>query len=212
MINVVCVLKKGGKVNYDESWVEKLKNSISRHLTLDHTFICLSDCDVPCDRIPLDNSGEGFWTKLQLFKPNLFQGPVFYLDLDTVICQNIDDIINNVKNENFVMWYESDKGVHSSAMLWWNGDYSSLWDVYNSKPLSYWKEKYSTPRLYGDQALISEHVDHKLFTDLTPPSWYHIVKKNNLDNLGSEVKIIHFRKAHTKPNLIDHKVIKENWI
>lgn len=212
MINIVCVLRKGGKVGYDASWVEKLNNSIDRHLTIDHRFICLSDCEVNCTRIPLDDGGEGFWSKLQLFKPGLFTDPVFYLDLDTVIINNIDDLIKSLEDQKFVMWYELDRGVHSSAMMYWNGDYSYLWNLYNAETLSYWKEKYSTPDRYGDQALISENVEHTLFTDITPKSWYHLVKKNSLDNIDPETKIIHFRKLHTKPSTIDHPIIKENWI
>lgn len=212
-INVVCVLRQGGKVGYDASWVEKLKDAVSRNLTLPHRFICLSDCDVPCERIPLDTDGDGFWAKLQLFKPGIFSGPVFYIDLDTVICKNIDDIIVQVSEEKFVMWYEQDKDVHSSAMMWWNGDHSYLWSLYLSKTLSYWKDIYSSMPLYGDQALISEHTDHKLFTNILPPEWFHIAsKKDNALNLDS-VKVLHFRKVHTKPSTMpDHQLIKAHWV
>jgi hypothetical protein len=212
MINVVCVLREGGKVGYDATWVEKLKNSVARNLTLPHRFICLSDCDVSCERIPLDTNGDGFWAKLQLFKPKLFNGPVLYLDLDTVICDNIDEIINSVMTEKFVMWLEADKQIHSSAMMWWQGDYSFLWDLYLSKPLAHWKELYSTPPLYGDQALISENVDHTLFTDYVSTEWFHIVnKKDHLLDL-SKVKILHFRKVHTKPSTLpNHPLVKQHW-
>ena len=212
MINVVCVLREGGKVGYDATWVTKLKNSVDRNLTLPHRFICLSDCDVKCDRIPLDTDGDGFWAKLQLFKPNLFNGPVLYLDLDTVICSNINEIIKSVMNEKFVMWLEADKQIHSSAMMWWQGDYSYLWDLYLSQPLSYWKELYGTPPLYGDQALISENVDHTLFTEHISSEWFHIVnKKDHLLDL-SNVKILHFRKVHTKPSTLpNHPLVKQHW-
>jgi hypothetical protein len=212
-INVVCVLRQGGRVGYDATWVRKLRDAVSRNLNLPHRFICLSDCEVPCERIPLDTEGDGFWAKLQLFKPNIFNGPVFYLDLDTVVCQNIDEIILKVFNENFVMWYESDKGVHSSAMMWWNGDYSYLWHLYTSKPLDYWKTVYGNMPLYGDQALISENTDHKLFTNLMPTDWFHIVgKKDDFLNLD-DVKILHFRKVHTKPSMRPHhKLVKLHWI
>lgn len=212
MINVVCVLRQGGKVGYDASWVEKLKNSVSRNLTLPHKFVCLSDCEVPCDRIPLDTEGDGFWAKLQLFKPGIFDGPVFYLDLDTVICGNIDDIILSMQNEKFVMWFEKDKQIHSSAMMWWQGDFSYLWDLYTSKPLAYWKELYGVAPLYGDQALISEHTIHTLFSDIVPDNWFHLVGKRD-DNLDlSDVKILHFRKTHTKPSTLpNHKLVKAHW-
>jgi hypothetical protein len=212
MINVVCVLREGGKVGYDATWVEKLKNSVARNLTLPHRFICLSDCDVPCERIPLDTEGDGFWAKLQLFKPKLFDGPVLYLDLDTVICDNIDEMIKSVIDKKFVMWLEADKQIHSSAMMWWQGDYGFLWELYLSKPLAHWKELYSTPPLYGDQALISENVSHTLFTDHIPSKWFHIVnKKDHLLDLSS-VKILHFRKIHTKPSTLpNHPLVKQHW-
>ena len=212
MINVVCVLRQGGKVGYDASWVEKLQNAVARNLTIPHKFICLSDCEVPCERIPLELTGDGFWAKLQLFKPEMFTGPVFYLDLDTVICGNIDNVIASVLDEKFVMWFEKDKQIHSSAMMWWQGDYSYLWNLYLSKPLSYWKELYSTAPLYGDQAIISENTDHKLFTDLLPSEWFHIVSKYDENIDLSAVKILHFRKVHTKPSTMGHhKLVKKHW-
>ena len=213
MINVVCVLRKGGKVGYDSTWVEKLQNAVSRNLTIPHRFVCLSDCDVSCERIPLDTNGDGFWAKMQLFKPGLFTGPVFYLDLDTVICGNIDEIVKSVMNENFVMWLETDKQIHSSAMMWWQGDYSHLWDLYLSKPLSYWKELYGIVPLYGDQALISENVNHTLFNNFVPAEWFHVVRKHD-DRLDlSNVKILHFRKPHTKPSVLgNHKLVKDHWV
>jgi alpha-N-acetylglucosamine transferase len=212
-INVVCVLRQGGKVGYDASWVRKLQDAVSRNLTLPHKFICLSDCEVSCERIPLDTEGDGFWAKMQLFKPVQFEGPVLYIDLDTVICSNIDDIILKVANENFVMWYESDREVHSSAMMWWNNDCSYLWDLYLSKSLDYWKSVYGAMPLYGDQALISENTDHKLFTELVPNDWFHIAgRKDDLLDL-SKVKILHFRKTHTKPSTLpNHPLVKKHWI
>ena len=108
MINVVCVLRNGGKVGYDAIWVEKLKNSVARNLTLKHQFICLSDVDVPCNRIPLISHDAGFWAKLELFRPKLFDGPVLYIDLDTVICASLDDVVNRIKDQQFVMLLETE--------------------------------------------------------------------------------------------------------
>jgi len=212
MINIVCVLRFGGKVGYDASWVEKLKNAVARNLTLEHKFICLSDCDVPCERIELDMIDNGFWSKMQLFKPGQFSGPVLYIDLDTVICKSIDEIINLCKDEKFVMWIEKDKNIHSSALMYWNGDYSNLWNLYKSKSLDYWKSLYSTPPLYGDQAIVSEHIAHKTFLDICPPEWFHIVSKHDkLLNL-TNVKMLMFRKVKQKPStMMDHELVKEHW-
>lgn len=212
MINVVCVLRQGGRVGYNASWVEKLQNMVARNLTIPHKFVCLSDCDVPCERIPLDEDGDGFWAKMQLFKPDMFNGPVLYLDLDTVICGNIDQIIITAMTEKFVMWLDIDKQIHSSAMMWWQGDYSYLWNLYLSQPLSYWKKLYGTAPLYGDQALVSENTKHSLFNDFVSPDWFHLVGKHDANLDLSQVKILHFRKTHTKPSTLpDHKLVKQHW-
>lgn len=212
MINIVCVLRHGGKVGYNASWVTKLKNSVARNLSIPHRFICLSDCDVPCDRIELDMTDDGFWSKMQLFKPEQFVGPVLYIDLDTVICNNIDEILTLCKTEKFVMWLEKDKNIHSSALMYWNGDYSNLWNLYKSKPLDYWKSLYSVPPLYGDQAIVSEHVEHKTFLDICPHDWFHIVsKRDDILNL-TNVRMLMFRKVKQKPStMMDHKLVKEHW-
>lgn len=213
MINITCVLRKGGKVGYDSSWTDKLFNSIKRNITVPYKFICLSDCEVNCDRIELEPGSPGFWAKMQLFKPNLFTGPVLYFDLDTVICKNIDDIIKKCQDKKFVMWYEKDKQIHSSAMMYWDGDYSFLWDLYKSKDITYWKKTFADVPLYGDQGLISENVEHELFLDFCPDDWFQIAssKTDNKINFNN-TKILLFRKTNQKPSTMqNHPLVKRHW-
>jgi alpha-N-acetylglucosamine transferase len=199
-------------VGYDSSWVEKLQNSIKRNVTLPYKFICLSDVDVPCNRIVLENDGPGFWAKMQLFKPNLFNGPVLYIDLDTVICKNIDEIILQCNGKNFIMWLESDKNVHSSALMYWEGDYSVLWSLYKNKPFQYWKDLYSKGLLYGDQAVVSENVEHTTFLDHFPKEWFHIAARNDNNLDLSKVKMLMFRKSKQKPSvMLDHALVQSHW-
>lgn len=212
MITVACVLRQGGKVGYDASWVHKLQAAVSRNLSIEHEFVCLSDCDVDCKRIPLEFAGSGFWAKLELFRPNLFSTPVLYLDLDTVICQPIDDIVSKVQDQPFVMWHEYDRDIHSSAMMWWRGNHSYLWDTYCSHPLDHWKNLYGKPPLYGDQALISEHTTHTLFTDHMPAEWFHIAGNKDREEQMQQVKILHFRKTTKKPStMTGHPLVQQHW-
>lgn len=213
MLNVVCLLRQGGKVNYDASWVQKLKQGIQRNLTIPHRFVCFSDCDVPCERIPLINRDHGFWSKLQMFQPGVLTGPTLYLDLDTVICQNIDEIVNQLHDQSFVMWHEADKDIHSSAFMFWQGDHSYLWSIYKSRPLEYWESLYSTPPLYGDQAVISENTKHTLLTDHCPESWFHIASYKDLHRDLSQIKILMFRKVLQKPSTMGyHPLVQAHWI
>ena len=49
-LTVACVLKTGGC--YNAEYVRRLKCGVDAHLR-GHRFVCLSDTDVPCERIPL---------------------------------------------------------------------------------------------------------------------------------------------------------------
>jgi hypothetical protein len=209
MLNVVCVLRHGGKVGYDASWVEKLKNSVARNLTSEHKFICLSDCDVPCERIPLICDGAGFWSKLELFRPELFNGPVLYIDLDTVICANLDDMVNQIKNQQFVMLLETDKNVVSSAVMWWQGDHSYLWDQYIKTPKEALKQQYSKMPRYGDQAFIQDYTKHTLLQEHIPESW---VGWSSQPEVSADAKVLIFRKASQKPStMLNHPLVQQHW-
>ena len=209
MINVVCVLRQGGKVGYDAAWVEKLKNSIARNLTVEHKFICLSDVDVPCERISLIGTGAGFWAKLELFRPGLFTDPVLYIDLDTVICSNIDNIVNSIKDQNFVMLLETDKNVVSSAVMWWQGDHSYLWNQYIETPEEVLKEQYSKMPKYGDQAFIQDYTTHTLLQQYIPESW---VGWSSQREMSADAKILIFRKVSQKPStMLDHPLVQQHW-
>jgi hypothetical protein len=213
MLNVVCLLRQGGKVGYDASWVKKLQRAVDRNLTIPHRFVCFSDCDVTCERIPLIDGDHGFWSKMQLFRPGMLSGPTLFLDLDTVICSNLDEMMQRLQDQTFVMWVESDKNIHSSALMYWQGDHSHLWNLYQSRPLAYWQAVYRSPPLYGDQAIISEHVAHTLLTDHCPKEWFHIASRNDEHLDLSAVKMLMFRKVSQKPSTMGHhSLVQQHWI
>lgn len=213
MINIVCLLRQGGKVGYDASWVEKLQRGVYRNLTLPHRFVCFSDCDVPCERIELLPGDYGFWSKMQLFRPDVLTGPTLFLDLDTVVCGNLDEIVERIQDQKFVMWIEADKNIHSSAFMYWQDDHSHLWDLYKSKPLRYWEELYSTPPLYGDQAIVSENTDHTVLTDHCPKEWFHISSHKDARYDLSAVKLLMFRKVSQKPSTMGYNpLVQRHWV
>jgi hypothetical protein len=212
MLDVVCVLRPGGKVQYDTTWVTKLRCAVERNLHMPYRFSCITDADVDCDRIDLDPGHHGFWNKLQLFKPGRFTGATLYLDLDTVICSDITPMIRCVQNQSFVMWYESDKQIHSSAMMYWQGDHSYLWHLYCSQTWHQWHLKYNAEPLYGDQALISEHTQHSLWIDHCPLEWFAIAGVRDKRQKLEDVRILLFRKPSLKPSTMPHHpLVQAHW-
>ena len=213
MLDVVCVLRPGGKVGYDSTWVHKLRDAVARHLHRPYRFQCITDAEVDCERIELDPGHHGFWNKLQLFKPGRFTGATLYLDLDTVICADITPMIERVQSQSFVMWYEADKQIHSSAMMYWQGDHSYLWGLYSQHNWEYWHRTYGKSPLYGDQALISEQTQHTLWTDHCPPEWFAIAGVRGKRQRQEDIRVLLFRKPSLKPSTMpDHPLVQQHWI
>lgn len=218
MITVACVLRQDGKVGYDATWVDKLQNAVKRHLTIPHRFVCLSDCAVECERIPLGSLGSGYWAKLQLFQAGLFDTPVLYLDLDTLICNNIDELVERcLEQDKFVMWRDPDYNISSSAIMFWSGDYSGIFNSYALNH-TWYEDRYSTAnqgaeRLVGDQAVISSMTEHVFINDLCPKNWIHIASKRDAQLDLSETRILIFRKPSSKPsNMPTHDLVKKHWL
>lgn len=213
MLDVVCVLRPGGKVQYDSTWVHKLRDAVARHLHRPYRFQCITDADVDCERIELEPGHHGFWNKLQLFKPGRFTGTTLYLDLDTVICADITPMVERVQGQSFVMWYETDKQIHSSAMMYWQGDHSCLWNLYTTRTCRQWHIQYNAEPLYGDQALISEHTQHTLWMDHCPPEWFAIAGMRDKQQQQEDIRVLLFRKPSLKPStMLYHPLVQQHWI
>ena len=87
MVTVACVFW-GDKFSSD--YVYNLKRAVERNTTIEHKFVCLSDRPLKgIDTILLKPGLNGWWNKMQLFDGRLTDR-VVYLDLDTLIVDNID--------------------------------------------------------------------------------------------------------------------------
>lgn len=152
-LTVACVLKSGGI--YDASWVARLRDGVKRHLQIDHRFVCLSDVDVPCERIPLQHDWPGWWSKLELFK---LAGPVLYFDLDTAAVGRLHEIACRALDpfRGFTMLRDFYAPDHfGSGVMAWNPacGVRSLYDAFAADPVLQMK----TQRVrMGDQAFIEE--------------------------------------------------------
>ena len=147
MINVYC-LKWGTK--YDRHFVEDLKNKLSKHLTVDHSFFCFTDTPEKEYDIKIENNLPHVWNKLSLLQ---FSGDSLYFDLDVVITDNIDSFFTYEKDSKVVLMRDfnpTTKGFNSSIMRFNN----EIMTPYVWKP--YLKEKKKFNRLQGDQNVITD--------------------------------------------------------
>lgn len=193
MINVFCLFT-GNKYSID--YVKKLKEGVSKNLSLPHKFICLTDKQnhykaegVEFIHAPVDKADS--WCKLSLFTTLLadkYKGTALYLDLDVVITGSIDVLIKNANLDKLNIigdWWR--EGYNSSVMIWELGKFHKIYNNFKPSDLR---------RLNGDQDLINEVVhisEAKLFGKVQVQSY----KANELQkDFNKQTKIVVF---HGKP-------------
>lgn len=148
-MTVACVLRSGGV--YDAEDVERLRNGVAAHLG-EHDFVCLSDVEVPCERIPLGHGWPGWWSKIEAF---LLPPPVLYIDLDTIIVGDIADIAAQAEVWQFTMLrdFNVEKGLGSGLMAW-GVPMETLYEKFVEDPAG-WMQKCRA----GDQQFIELNVN-----------------------------------------------------
>ena len=123
---IACV-KWGTK--YGAEYVRTLHAMVHRNMQENYRFICLTDDPggLDCDTIPLPGDLEGWWNKVYLFKPGLFEGRVLFLDLDVVITGALAPLFNDGIIDDWHL-----PGYNSSVMSWTAGEHSDLWEKFTA--------------------------------------------------------------------------------
>ena len=172
-INISCV-KWGDK--YDRSFVERLKESLNKHLTKDFNFICYTDKpEKEYDRPVIYPELRGWWHKLSLVE---LEGKNLVFDLDIQINDNIDfladefgilTVINSRSwkshnEQSFKFKITKNTLVNSSIMRW--KDQKHIIEKFNRNRDTYL-------RLYSgiDRWLYNENIEHKCFETNLISSW-----------------------------------------
>lgn len=150
---VLCV-RFGNK--YGIEYVEKLRNMVARNITVPYEFVCLTDDPTPIKDVRLivqKSAGyqKGWWHKVHMFDPHLpLKGRILYMDLDVVVCGNLDKLVTVYKNDFLGIrdfnrkFYKGWKNLNSSVMSWIHGSQTHIWSQFCDS-------KTTAMRLHGDQ-------------------------------------------------------------
>lgn len=229
MTTVACVLKSGGI--YDATWVARLQRGVARHISQSHRFVCLSDMDVSCERIPLEYDwplitanrpkkhdwtvAPAWWSKVELFRKGLFgDDTVLYLDLDSLIVGSLDAIV--AYPHRFTMaadpWrYETQK---CSAVMAWRGDYSFIFDQFAANPDEI-AHRYDVNEPHngriGDQAFIEDTVKADTFRNLFGGRSIASYKVDNCQNAPPADAAVVMFHGLPKMNDLHHGWVPAAW-
>ena len=210
MMTVLCVLKSGGI--YDASWVEKLKNGCERNLPK-HVFNCLSDVPVPCNRIPLKHDWPGWWSKIEMFRKGVIDGPTIYFDLDTVLTGPIEILRNGIDFAMLQSFWTAD--MVGSGVMYFSGDNvpHEVYDKFVRQPKAYiaHHERNARGTYVGDQAFVWDLLgpDISRVNDYIPGIKSY--KMHCRKELPKDASIVCF---HGKPRPTEVKAewMEKNWV
>lgn len=152
-ITVLCV-RIGPR--YGREYVERLRNMVSRHMSVPYDFYCITDDQKQIDgvnsiHLPMQPYKKAWWHKIHMFDSSLpIKGRVLYFDLDVIIFDNIDKLVVNQDNK-FLGIQDFNRKFHnnwmylnSSAMTWIHGEHTYIYDKFMAS-------SHEAQKLHGDQ-------------------------------------------------------------
>lgn len=129
------VLRSGGI--YTPAHAEALARQVDQWLP-GAEISCLSD--LPTEHIhciPLKNRWPGWWSKMEMFRPDI-RGDIFYLDLDTLVVESLRDIASvdrlMVLRDFYRDGVRRTEGLQSSVMMLPESYRRNIWEIFASDP------------------------------------------------------------------------------
>lgn len=187
MTTVVC-LKVGDAFSAD--YVNKLRVQVANNTALPYRFLCLTDDskDVVADCKPVTPWLPKWWGKLTLFQKNPYgiTGKILFIDLDTIIVNNIDSLLSYDSDLCMLQDFTKPERYGSGIFLLQANSHLEVWNNFSSNVIDDYK-------LPGDQLWIQHQVKH---ADTWPASWCVSYKLHAKLSIPLDAKVVCF---HGKP-------------
>lgn len=198
MTTIVTVLRSGG--DYKPEHVQELHSQFGNH-----EAVCLSDVDVPgVDTIKLAYPFKKWFAKMELFRPDIINDDIFYVDLDTWIIKNLDNYLVDTELRMLSDFYHPDKPA-SGIMYIPNEIRATVWNEFISKP------DYYIANHRGDQDIIqtilgtdmarygSAVKSYKVHVAKEGMSGYHNTRSIGNGLIPEDTDILCFHGANARP-------------
>lgn len=217
-VTIATVFKTGG--DFDVSYVNHIANSVKKHTTVPYKFVVLTDCFEGYGTnvhhvVPFDHDFPKWWGKMELFAPGKFDTEkILYIDLDTLIVDNIDEILRYGGNFFGLRDFYAQYSLGSGFMCWRNHNARvfQLYEKFMEDPDSNMSNNRS-----GDQQFIwnilSGYIEYA--QDLYPKTIVSYKKdcidSNQCVRIPDNTKVICFH-GPPRPKHVNSPIIKEHWM
>ncbi|MFQ0812365.1 hypothetical protein AVM02_03075 [Brucella anthropi] len=182
---LVTVLKSGGE--YKPEHVYRLCAQAQKHAP-DLKFVCLADVELDIEYVKLLYGWPGWWSKMEMFRPGLFDKPFLYLDLDSTIIGSLANISARQRLTVLSDFY-CPQHIGSGLMLVTPDAAKRAWQAWIASPQMHMRECVTRAR-WGDQGFLEgiwtdmdrwqnvlpgEIVSHKVDCQLKTPKTAKII-------------------------------------
>lgn len=211
-LKYIVVLKSGGP--YTKQNAVMLQRQVSRHLTLLHDFICITDEDIKSNgviSVSLINRWPGRWSMPEVFR---FTGPTIVTGLDTVIVGNIDhlgqlalecpeDVIYMCTPRNKQQIAQKN---WASGIMVWNGDWQFIYKNFNYENHRRYNRR---EQVYTSRQLKKKNANVRLIDDHII-GWQRFKAMENRNVLPEDTRIVTFC-GKPRPHDCDIQWVRENY-
>lgn len=208
MIDVICV-KVGDK--YGVEYVHRLHAMVKKHLTVPHIFRCLTDKPKEINSSIFsakinDTTLEGWWAKMLLFDLSPWIYPIIFLDLDTIIVNNIDFLTSQKSFSMLRDFFYPEK--YASGLMVVDSAHSWVWHTFAKRRDHY--QKQPTDQHAIEEILREKNDEPAILQDLFPGKIVSY-KASCRQNLPPDAAIVCFH-GHPKPHEASGHWIIKHWI
>lgn len=195
-MQIALVLRSGGI--YEPKHVAALAAQLREHAPRTG-ILCLTDTPLQMqgvNTIALSYGWPGWWSKMELFKPNI-AGDLLYLDLDTVVRGSLAPLLA-IKQRAMLRDFYRPNGLQSAVMVLPEADRAVIWDSFYSNP----QRAMQASGIRGDQHFLERHWlgDHTLRIQDVLPEQVVSYKVHCRDGVPPNARVV---CAHGKPKLWD---------
>lgn len=199
----VCCIKWGDK--YPPTYVNRLEQAVHKHLSVPHTFLCLTDNPegVNCETRPLlTNHGlTGWWHKVSLFdrQPFGIEGRFLFLDLDVAILSSLDPMVECPVPLAITRDWNG-RTYNSAAFSMEVGAFPQVWEQFSLRAVE---------RLFGDQDWMTKQIPESQ-VHYWPAPWIASYKRHARAAAPLDARVVCFH-GRPKPHEIKYGWVQRYW-
>lgn len=219
-VNILCILWVGdfrGR-NFTIEDVERLHDSVSKHIDREFEFFCLTNYDgsMPFNKIPLIHpEWPGWWAKVELHRPDLPPERTLYMDLDSHAVRSLQPILDyegdlvmfptpireekwpSLRDRGWVCRYQAATMLFDPSCK----PMQLVWDRFNENP-DKWMKMYRS-----EQDIMGEWIPEQ---PMFPAKWMlKLARVKHLERVDDETIIV---TGQTKDGLFKNIKTKMPWL